>query len=260
MNTPISSQADPLAQPPEKLAVPEILWSNRDILYIITGIGLTFSLGILVIAGFAHLMNNQAILERQPSLLLSLLAGLLEIVALLSGVYYCGIRRLGYNWRQFFGSPLRPRWFWISLLCSLVMIIATGVISGFVEKAVGNPMENPMLDFLAPEGFHWVNFLGVLLVAGIMAPVAEEIFFRGVLFRWLRGRCSFWSAAIVSSAIFGLLHGELSLAAAALIMGIVLAYLYEKSQSLWSPVLIHILNNSVKIIILYGLLASRPGL
>lgn len=87
--------------------------------------------------------------------------------------------------------------------------------------------------------------LGVLIV--LAAPVSEEIFFRGFLFGGLRGRMSFWPAAVVSGLVFGLVHlpgGPLQVPPL-VVFGILLAWLYERSGSLGPPILMHAIQNSI---------------
>jgi hypothetical protein len=84
----------------------------------------------------------------------------------------------------------------------------------------------------------------LLLASGILAPLSEELFFRGVLYTGLSN--SFGSAIgiMVSSAIFTVLHGDFSLAALLIfIAGIVFALLYKKSGSLMVPIIAHGVHN-----------------
>ena len=79
----------------------------------------------------------------------------------------------------------------------------------------------------------------VLAYSAIIVPIAEELLFRGVIFRWLRQRFSFWPAAVASAALFGLAHVWIDSMIAAGAMGLVLAWLYERSGSLAPSILMH---------------------
>jgi membrane protease YdiL (CAAX protease family) len=96
----------------------------------------------------------------------------------------------------------------------------------------------------------------MFVLGGIFIPFAEEIFFRGVLYTYLRQHWGFWASAIVSSLIFGAVHGQIAIAGAAAVLGFLLAWIYERSQSLFPAILIHGINNGVKILLLYALLVS----
>jgi membrane protease YdiL (CAAX protease family) len=85
---------------------------------------------------------------------------------------------------------------------------------------------------------------GALVVIGV-APVCEELFFRGVLFRVLRQRMSFWPAAIVDGVLFGLVHGSLVILPVLAVLGIMFCYVYERTGSLFPTIALHALNNTV---------------
>jgi len=81
------------------------------------------------------------------------------------------------------------------------------------------------------------------LVAGIIGPVAEEIFFRGIIYGFFR-RWGVLAALILSSVIFVLAHSTLSVIPVPQIVGgIIFAIAYEKEGSLIVPITIHILGN-----------------
>ena len=92
-------------------------------------------------------------------------------------------------------------------------------------------------------------------MAGMLVPFAEELFFRGVLYGWLRRRYTFWIAAAVSALVFAIAHADIAIGLSNLILGLVLAWVYERSQSLWVPVAVHAVNNSLAVGLLYAALA-----
>jgi uncharacterized protein len=103
--------------------------------------------------------------------------------------------------------------------------------------------------------------LGALTIVG--APVLEEWFFRGVLYRTLRTglarvapRAAVSLAVLASAALFGLAHGELLQFAGLLFLGAVLAVLVERTGRLMPSVLTHATFNSVAFA---ALLVHRSG-
>jgi hypothetical protein len=103
----------------------------------------------------------------------------------------------------------------------------------------------------------------MLVLAGIAVPFAEELFFRGVLYAWLRGRWGVWVGVIVSSLIFGLVHLSPVVIIGAIPLGIVTALVYERTKSLWSSVIVHLAFNSLGLLLFYVTLASGvqlPGM
>jgi uncharacterized protein len=98
------------------------------------------------------------------------------------------------------------------------------------------------------EGFGAVPVQILLIV--IAAPISEEVCFRGMLFGGLRERLPRVAAALVSAAIFGVLHAVTGLSAVPplIAFGFVLALLYEKTGSIVPGILLHMLNNSVALL------------
>jgi membrane protease YdiL (CAAX protease family) len=141
------------------------------------------------------------------------------------------------------------------VLLGLLILPSVGLIAMMIQLALGLPPGNPQLDFLLPDEISMPGVLFMLVFGGFIVPIAEEIFFRGLLYSWLRQTLSIWPAILISSALFGVLHGEISIAAATFLMGIILAWIYEKSTSLWPAIIIHIINNSIKLLLLYLLVA-----
>jgi CAAX protease family protein len=93
---------------------------------------------------------------------------------------------------------------------------------------------------------------GVLIVA--IAPVAEEIFFRGFLFGGLRSRLAFVPAALISAAIFGAFHytgaGSLTVLPQLAALGLTQAWLFERSGSIYPTIAVHAINNALAFAIL----------
>lgn len=104
------------------------------------------------------------------------------------------------------------------------------------------------------------NGLGLLLLAllvtAVAAPVCEEIFFRGMLFRLLERRTSVWVAVIVSALAFGAAHASPAVSLALLptfaFMGVVLALVYVRTGWLTNTILLHSLNNAVVTIVAFN--------
>jgi len=89
------------------------------------------------------------------------------------------------------------------------------------------------------------GLLSELFTAAIIAPVCEEILFRGFLFNSLRGRLGPWAAAILSSLIFGGLHyySWFGMAAIAL-FGMFACWIFARTGSLWPGILLHAISNA----------------
>ena len=82
-----------------------------------------------------------------------------------------------------------------------------------------------------------------LLVLGVVVPVAEEMMFRGILFKRFRERQGFWYSAVCSSVFFAFMHTSTTQTIYALLLGLMLSYLYEKFRTIKAPVILHIVMN-----------------
>jgi membrane protease YdiL (CAAX protease family) len=98
------------------------------------------------------------------------------------------------------------------------------------------------------------NPLVFILVGTVLAPLCEEIFFRGFLFNGFRGSYGWKKAGLLSSAFFSLAHLDPVALIPTFILGYLLAYLFHKSNSLWPGIIIHFLVNSFGICMVYAVM------
>jgi membrane protease YdiL (CAAX protease family) len=232
------------------------LWNWRDILIISIAIALILVLGVVLLT-----IITQGGIPENPAdaeFTLGYSAGLaaIEAIAILISVYMFGILRKRISWQSIGLRETSKRWMLAAVILALAIIPIVGLIATVVQLIFGLPLENPQLPFLAPGEFSWSSAFGMLVAGGVIVPIAEEIFFRGLLYHWLRQFWPVWASMIISSAVFGILHGDVAVAVATFFMGLLLAWFYEKSKSLWPSITIHILNNGIKLVLLYALLAA----
>jgi membrane protease YdiL (CAAX protease family) len=83
----------------------------------------------------------------------------------------------------------------------------------------------------------------LIFAVAILTPLATEILQRGILFAWLRPNFNFLMSAIASAVVFGGVHIQVTRYAQLLFLGIVAAYLYERSRSLWPAIAFHMTVN-----------------
>jgi membrane protease YdiL (CAAX protease family) len=90
-----------------------------------------------------------------------------------------------------------------------------------------------------------------LLGVAVLAPICEEVFFRGMLYQYLRGRLPVVAAIALSAAVFAALHFLPLLFPILLFMGIMLAVVFETSRSLYASIGFHAANNALAVFIVY---------
>jgi len=97
--------------------------------------------------------------------------------------------------------------------------------------------------YLNISGFHFAWSLILMVVIG---PLAEELVYRGYVFRLLQQKTSIRVAAAISSLIFAAVHGiQSGWLINHFLLGLFCCYVYVRSNSVWSSVLTHIGNNAM---------------
>lgn len=142
---------------------------------------------------------------------------------------------------------LNPKY---SIKCLVAGVGVSGVSLLWIMLAEQLPALKSSLDAMnmGNENIGGGSFIGAVVVAVIGAPLIEEIVFRGIVFRSLRRVSPAWVAILASSVLFGLYHMNLVQIVYATLMGIVAGIIYEKSNNLLFPILVHVANNLVAAI------------
>ena len=109
---------------------------------------------------------------------------------------------------------------------------------------------------LSTAGLPWLAFM----TTGVLAPIVEEIAFRRGIQKNMTEKFNPTVGILIASVSFGVVHFNLFQGVFATLMGIVLGYIYYKTDNLWYTTIIHIVNNSASVLItLLGLNAYAVG-
>ena len=136
------------------------------------------------------------------------------------------------------GAYLRALGWWLLCLPVVAAILyATYKITG---RAAIEEQLDMMPDLSGDDGTVAVFFV---LLVGVLSPVAEELVFRGVLFAWLRRHLGFWIAGVLSALVFACAHGIPDIILPTAILGLLFAWIYERTGSLWPAMLAHVAHN-----------------
>jgi membrane protease YdiL (CAAX protease family) len=135
----------------------------------------------------------------------------------------------------------------IAIVIGLPLTILFSAISG--EQANTPDQLPPHLTGLA--------VVASVVLAVFVAPVVEETYFRGILFRSIRDRHGFWPGALISGVVFGLVHfvpsawqDAVLLQSIMVFTGIALAWIYERRGSLLANVGAHMAFNAIGILLI----------
>ena len=154
-----------------------------------------------------------------------------------------------------------PRWKFLSLspgewlrrarqalrgyICFFPGLVVLGLLGWWFSRIFGLPGQvHPLVEPILEDGRP--GLVGPLLVVGVLfAPLAEEIFFRGLLFPALGKKAGVFWAAVITAALFATLHfnwvGWLPIFG----LGMLLARGYQRTGSLLVPIIIHGLHNAL---------------
>jgi membrane protease YdiL (CAAX protease family) len=138
---------------------------------------------------------------------------------------------------------MRTGFFTYCAAVTLVLIVST------IERALmGHSLhtENPiaMRMVAIAVGANPITIGLLFIAAGVLAPIYEEILFRGLLYPYLRKRMSMWPAALLSGTLFSLCHWDLPMLAQIAILGTLQAIAVERTRSLTTSIIMHGLWNS----------------
>lgn len=228
------------------------MWKGTDVL--VMSLAIVAGMGIGAAVLFAPLISTGNLSSGQAPpapFTLGILA--VQAIVMLGAVWLLGLKRRNYRWADLGLTPTSPSWIAAAVAIFVVLRLFTVALSILLAQLGVQSMQ---AQALAPGMTGLPGAIGMLLLAGVAIPIAEEIFFRGVVYRWLRDKWGVAVGAIVSGVIFGLAHFEPATVVPAVLLGIALALVYERSRSLWPPILIHVLNNALALALLYVLIAT----
>ena len=213
---------------------------------------LAWVIGSIAVVPLFWLISNQDVAEIVASAVVSVV----NVAVLL-----VWLSRRHPEWRSAVGfprrAPLEVGWglgFGV-LLYPGIVVVGT-VVSMLFRDAVGHAVSPPQQ---VPSHLPVFGVVVTVTYAIAIAPVHEELFFRGVLFRSLRDRYGFPLGAGASAVAFGLVHYiPASSAASSLLLmsimvftGLGLAFLYERRGNIVAPMVAHATFNAIGVILIF---------
>jgi membrane protease YdiL (CAAX protease family) len=136
--------------------------------------------------------------------------------------------------------------------------VATGLLLALTDhtKHVQSGFENFDVKSAVP-GMTTVSAVLAVASMTIIAPIVEEIVFRGLLFGALASRLGILASALITALLFGAVHGDLLFFPAIAALGLVTALAYAATGNLWVAIILHALNNALGAVFLVGMSLSK---
>jgi len=220
-------------------------WTLREMIHAGLAAILIVVLGAIQIGALMVVFGIDPLAEIASPLLavgIMLLEGLIIVPA-----WVWGPGRHGGGWRRLGFRGFEPRYLLLVLLAFVGVMAINGIwslISSELDLS-GQPDMLPMFG----EGLTGLA-LALVLGAGVV-PVAEEVFFRGFLYQGLRARWGVPWALLASSLVFAGVHMIPSVLLPILLMSLLMTWVFERSGSLWTSILLHAAINGLAFIAAY---------
>lgn len=199
---------------------------------------------ILLIAGIV----TGDIVNVESTLFYKIMATVLSQTAFIFVYFFILKRKKMPFLKSFEKSKLSFKQIIIIILIGLVsLFLISPIINVFDEFLVyiGIPSSNLPININKP-----INFIYLVLTLGILAPISEELLFRGIIFNGLKQK-GIKTAVLISSLMFMLVHLNLHQTIYQFILGVILALAVLYTNNIFSSVLIHFINNTLVLLINY---------
>ena len=140
-------------------------------------------------------------------------------------------------------------------VCYIGNIAVSWMMTFFSSFGISSYSYDMALTVQEPLPENAFQLICTVMYMAVFPAVFEEFAFRGVIMQPLR-RYGDWFAIIISGVMFGLVHGNLMQMPFAIIAGVALGYAAIVTDSLWTGIIIHFLNNFLSVIFSW----ARTGL
>ena len=133
------------------------------------------------------------------------------------------------------------------LLALIITVIGIGISIGYeaLLQALGWSTSS---DIYMPFNANGIGIAFFAIIAAVVAPLAEETFFRGFAFQGLKKRYGQGWGIFLSALLFSLAHLSPSGLVPIFILGLMLAWLFNKTQSIWPCIIVHCAYNSIALL------------
>ncbi len=192
-------------------------------------------------------------------LILNLVFSVIVYGYALAVIWWRTVRTYHVPWSALGIRKAPPLAFALMIPVYAVMAIVAGGLGELVNKLFyGGKAQNPQIDAITGGGgFSWVALVTAVLSASIIAPVVEELLFRGMVYGLFRSR---WPSAVLAVAadalLFAAAHGIGLILASIFVVGVTLCIVYEKTKSTLVTMTLHSLFNTVSVVLVFYSLAT----
>ena len=199
------------------------------------------ALTIVIFAGLVGVLR--VINPSEETIYLSIALTLVGHSVAVIGFVIMMVKKRAYSWNDLgFRKPKRNLWnlVWQLPIILIVLLIVQGILFALLNTEPSS--QSNTVDDIAQKVPVYAALLVCFSVA-IIGPVWEEVVFRGIIHNYLTSKMKVVYAALLSSAIFAIVHVAPILFPYLFAMGLAWAWLYHRYNSLWAPIIGHVFIN-----------------
>ena len=240
----------PPSEPSEKPDITNVPWSSNDAFL---GVILLIPLSLIFLGSiylFGFLLSLIMGIEI-PTQLNAIAVGGATFMSGIGLAWALGIKRRGGKLANLGVTDFQLRLdIPLAILGEILIFVGLATYSKILEIVAGMSVPEQPVDALFGSS-PWGLILAVVFVS-VLAPIGEEVFFRGFVYTAFRRQWGVAVAVVASSGIFAVFHIMPLLYVPMFIIGVILAMLFEYRGSLVPNILLHGLNNFLALLVVYG--------
>ena len=230
--------------PPERRRATrtQVPWTPRHVVISLVVVAVIVGAAIAASRSFAEFVDIDGWGEH----VVFLVASILLHGSMLLTVWFFAVRPRGGRWALLGFRRVKP--ISTTLIVVFGVAIAQSAVFGYTLL-----VEQLGIDFLVPDQMppEWadnpISFAIIAISAVIVAPLVEEIFFRGFIYQALRRTMAILPAALLTSVVFGIAHIDPAIIIPIAVVGMILLGIYRWTGNLWSSIITHAGYNAVAV-------------
>ncbi len=170
------------------------------------------------------------------------------IIYFIVGQYKNKLKSVGINFKNFTANVLYGV---IGYLAAIPVLFFVLILTAIIIKLANYTPKEQVVVAMFMRQTNPAFLIYTSIFAAIAGPIAEELFFRGFMYSAVKKYIGIFWATMITASIFAFLHGHVVGFLPIMVLGILLAYLYERTGTLVSSVTVHMLHNFSMVLLVF---------
>jgi hypothetical protein len=172
------------------------------------------------------------------------IAGIPLYATMALAVWLFSVRRYRCGWRTLGFRPADAKGLMLGIAVVLTGIAVSALYDWILTQTGAESPSSLPSEFVGT----WYNWAILGLFAVVVAPIVEELFFRGFMLPGINKRYGYSWGVFISALLFALAHLQPGSLVPIFILGLLLAWLYNKTKSIWPCIFAHFVYNSIALV------------